>query len=115
MVALPPRRKRDAEGSAAAVASRLVPEAQLQLLLVLSDRDIVDLIDDAVYSKAIRIPLSETRRASYLPPRLPKDSTSQLSALGLRSVRRHPVVNLASTIWRAYQRLGHTNELEWRV
>jgi len=115
ILALPPRRKRDAEGPPTQVASRLGSEAQLQLLLVLSDRVLVGLIDDAVLSRAIRIPLGETRRSSYSPPHLPKDLCSDLSALGVRSVRPGPLVNLTSATWRAYQRRGQTNELEWRV
>jgi len=115
VLALPPRRKRDVDGSAAEVASRLGPETQLQLLLILSDRDLVSLIDEAVFSNAIRIPLAEIRRPLYMPPRLPQEAGSQLSALGLRSARQDPVVNLTFVIWRAYQRLSHINELEWRV
>jgi hypothetical protein len=114
-LALPPRKERDAEGPADQVASRLGPEAQLQLLLTLPDQDLVSLVDDAVCSKAIKVPLGEIRELRYETPRGPKDSGSQLSALGIRSVRRDPVVNLTSAIWRAYTRLGLGNELEWRV
>jgi hypothetical protein len=115
LLALPPRRKRDSEGPATQVASRLEPEAQLQLLLVLSDRALVGLIDDAVFSKAIRIPLGETRNSPHSPPQLPRDLESDLSALGIRSARTTPLVNITSAAWRAYQRRGQTNELEWRV
>jgi hypothetical protein len=115
VLALPPRRKREADGPAKEVASRQTPEAQLQLLLTLSDKDLVGLIDDAVTSRAIRIPLGETRKIQYDVPKHPSDSGSQLSALGIRSVRWDPVVNLTRAIWRAYQLLGLPSELEWHV
>jgi hypothetical protein len=114
-LAMPPRKKREAEGPSSEVASKLAPEAQLQLLLVLPNRELVNLIDEAVRSRRIKIPLGETRRSLYLPPRGPKDTTSQLSALGLRSVKEDPLVNLTSAIWHTYQSAGLTNELEWRV
>ncbi|HXN94043.1 MAG TPA: hypothetical protein VN879_06040 [Candidatus Acidoferrales bacterium] len=115
VLALPPRRKREADGPAKDVASRQSPEAQLQLLLVLPDKDLVGLIDDAVISRAIRIPLGETREVKYNVPMHSGDSDSQLSALGIRSVRWDPVVNLTRAIWRAYQLLGLPSELEWHV
>jgi len=77
ILALSPRRKRDVEGSASEVASRLGPEAQLQLLLALPDLDLVCLIDDAVLSKTVRIPVGEIRELRYRPPQGSKDSGSQ--------------------------------------
>ena len=94
---------------------RLGPEAQLQLLMIIPDVELVSLIDDAVFSKAVRIPLGEIRRISYETPRSTMDSGSELSALGIRSVRPDAFINLVSAIWRAYQRLNLTTELEWRV
>lgn len=111
----PPRRKRDSEGSPAAVARRLPPEAQLQLLLVHTDAELVSLIDESVFSRAIKVPLGETRELTYSPPSMPKDMDSQLSTLGIRSTKQIPAVNLTAAIWRAYQTLGLTSELAWRV
>jgi len=111
----PPRKKRDGEGPARDIASRLAPEARLQLLLVFSDKDLVALIDGAVISRTLRIPLGEVREIDYKTPRHSSDSDSQLSALGIRSVRWQPIVNLTRAIWRAYQNLALTNELSWRV
>jgi hypothetical protein len=115
VVGSPPRQKREAEGSAREIASRLTCEAQLQLLMVLRDVDLVGLIDDVLIAKQIRVPLGEIRELTYGTPRLPKDSGSQISALGIRSTRQNPVVNLTCAIRRVYQRLGHANELAWRV
>lgn len=115
VLALPPRRKGAADGPADQLASRLSAEEQLQVLLILSDRSIVNLIDNAVYSKKVRIPIGETRRCVSSPPMRSLDSNSELLALGLRSVKFEPLVNLISVIRRAYQGLALINELEWRV
>ncbi|MBI1791328.1 MAG: hypothetical protein HYR60_27690 [Acidobacteria bacterium] len=112
---MPPRRKTAGDGPADQLASRLNAEEQLQLLLILPDQSIVELIDNAVYSKRIRIPIGETRHAGSSPPMRPQDSESDLSALGLRSVKFEPLVNLISLIRRTYQCSGLLNELEWRV
>jgi hypothetical protein len=111
----PPRRRREGEGSAIEVAKRLEPEAQLQLLLVLPDHELVNVMDDALLSKAIKIPLGEIREVAYETPRGVEDSGSQLSVMGIRSAKENPVVNLIAAVWKAYQQLGLTNELEWRV
>lgn len=87
----------------------------MQLLLLLPDRTLTSLIDDGVLSKTIKIPLGETRELSYQTDRHASDAGSQLSALGIRSNRLDAAINLTSTVWHAYQRLGLTNELEWRV
>jgi len=115
ILSVQPRSKRDASGPARAVARNTQPEAQLQLLLALSDTEIVGLIDDAVLSRAIKIPLGETREVIYSTPRHTRDLSSELSALGIRSAKQAPAVNLTSAIWRAYQLLGLSSELEWRV
>jgi hypothetical protein len=111
----PPRKKRDGEGPAAEVAARQDPVAQTQLLLMLSNDDLITAIDDSVFSRAIKVPLGETRELQYATPRHESDAGSELSALGMRSVTEDPIVNLTSAIWRAYQNSGLTNELEWRV
>ena len=110
-----PRGKRDGSGPASDVARNTQHEAQLQLLLALSDTEIAGLIDDAVVSRAIRIPLGETRELSYRTPRHNRDLSSELSALGIRSAKQTPAVNLTAAIWRAYQLLALSSELEWRV
>jgi hypothetical protein len=115
VLAAPPRRKRDSEGPAATVAARQSAETQIQLLLVLPDGELIQLIDEVVAHRGIRIPLGEVRKVEYSVPQMPKDRVSQLSALGIRSSRPQPVVNLISSVWRSYQSLGLSSELEWRV
>lgn len=110
-----PRRRRDAEGPAAELASRLDPEAQFQLLMTLPDRVLIDLVDDAAFSRTVRIPAGEIREAVSGSIGHDLDSACALSPLGLRSVSQPPVVNLTSSIWRAYEMLHLHNELEWRV
>lgn len=111
----PPRHKADGTGSPSELAHRLPPEAQLQLLLVLTDQNLINLVDEAVYERRIKVPLGEHRRCHYLPPHRGGDTGSELSSLGLRSIRNDQIVNLTSALWRAYQACGLINELEWRV
>lgn len=115
ILAAPPRKARDADGPADTLSARQSPEAQLQLLLVLPDKDLVSLIDNAVLSRTIKIPLGETREVFGGVVRLHRDSVSELSALGIRSAKRDAIVNLTSAVWRAYQTLGLSTELEWKV
>ena len=77
-----PRSKNLASGSAAQVASRLSEATQLQLLLLLSDRTLVSLIDECVRCETIKVPPNELRKANFSPPTLSAfDSPSQLSFL----------------------------------
>src|SRR5262249_49243839 len=50
-------------------AGTLGPEVQLQLLLLLSDVELAQLVDDAVEDRAIAIPLGQIRRARTSPTR----------------------------------------------
>lgn len=116
VIGLPPRKKATAYGSPEDVANRLSPEEQLQLLLTLTDSELINLIDDCVISGAIQIPAKEVRRARQLPPKLYyADSRSELSALGLRSNFGDPVIALTSLIWDEYEKSGNLNELDWRL
>jgi hypothetical protein len=109
------RKKKDAEGSAAAVASRLKPEEQLQLLLTLGDLELIELIDDAIATKGIRIPLGESRVPKMSYKVWVADADCRASALGVRSARDHEVSHLLTCIWDAYEKAGLQSELEWRV
>jgi hypothetical protein len=44
-----------------------------------------------------------------------EDTGSELSALGIRSTRGNPTINLVSTIWRAYSDKGLLDDLQWRL
>ena len=97
------------------VASYLSPEEQHQLLLVVPDRDLINLIDELVYCREIKIPPSELRRPKTYAYGRSRDTKSELSSLGLRSTGHPPVIELAASIWNTYKRLGAADDLSWRV
>jgi hypothetical protein len=107
--------KGGAEGDPNAVAERLTPEQQLQLMMVLPDETVVSLIDEVVTGGAVRIPIGEIRSGRQSPPHETKDSACELSGLGVRSVLGNQVINLVSTISRTYNEEGDVNELQWRL
>jgi hypothetical protein len=109
------KKKREAEGQAKEVASRLTPEEQLQLLLVLRDRTLIDMIDRAASERSILIPVGEVRSATQRFRLSDRDAHSQLSQLGIRAVRENPAVRLISCVWDAYEQAGLSTELEWRI
>jgi hypothetical protein len=112
----PPRKKRDATGSAQQVAASLSEAEQLQLLLMLRDADLVALVDRCVLNGHIQIPSNELRIAQVRPVRLnPWDSYVELSSFGLRADRRYPLVVLMSAIWRTYESQGLLDELSWKL
>lgn len=115
LISRPPRKKRVATGSVTEVASRISPEGQLQLLLTLSDKKLVELIDEALARKNVVVPIGEKRMIRYRPSRRGLDSDSEVSTLGIRSARDKPILNLLSVIWRSYESAGLMKELEWRV
>lgn len=112
----PPRRKSDGSGPAVDVAERLSPEAQLQLIFLLPDKLLIDLLDTNIDSAILRVPPGEKRTSKIHPPgRGYRDSITEISSLGVRSTRENPTVRLCTEVWRAYERCGLMNELEWRV
>lgn len=111
-----PRRKQDAVGPPGEVAAKLSTEEQLQLLMTLPDRRLVELLDDLTAESTIDIPIGECRKAREAPPRGSNyDSTSELSALGARSYRGNPCVNLVTAVLRASEAENLANELKWRL
>lgn len=97
------------------LASKLSRSACVQLLLTLSNRYLVELIDQAIFSRSIRVPASEVRVARFTPPReSPFDGICELSSLGMRSVVENPNVLLASLLWRAYEGTNLLSDLSWR-
>jgi hypothetical protein len=97
------------------LVSKLSAEEQHQLLLVLPDKQLIEIVDALVSQKTIKIPPSEHRQPKTYAPGWPSDTRTQLSALGLRSNGHPPIVELAAQIWNAYERLGLTDDLAWRV
>jgi hypothetical protein len=85
--------------------------------MVLSDQELINIIDECVMSATVRVPPKEVRRSIERPPSLyPNyDAGSELSSLGLRSINELPIINLASLIWKAYDECDNLNDLDWRI
>ena len=111
-----PRTKESTAGSPEEIAERLAPGEQLQLLALMPDRLLVRLIDDSISEGAICVTLGEVRTPQQAPPPLSyRDSGSEISALGVRSSKGNPVVNLTSLIWRAYAERGAHGSLRFQL
>jgi hypothetical protein len=102
-------------GSPAEVGARLEDASRLQLLLSLSNTELVRLTDHAIVSAGIRVPLYERRSANIRPPRTPEDLSTDISVFGVRSRHRDPLLHTMAVIWRAYESTGHLEELGWRL
>src|SRR5258708_40331267 len=99
----PPRRRKAAEGRPEEVAARVSEGEKLQLLLVLTDADLVRLIDACIYDGGIAIPPSETRRPRLvLRPLRYHDTGSNISCLGIQNRPDAPLTSLSGAIWKAY-------------
>jgi hypothetical protein len=99
-----------------AVAAALTEEQQLQLLLLLPDRNLQELIDRCVYDDRIRIPVHEIRTPRINAPKMSnRDRSCELSSFGLRAKPRLPLAALHTAIWEAYERAGLLDELGWRL
>ena len=80
------RKRKDLDAPAETIAARLSPEEQLQLLMLLTDAQLVETIDDAILKRDLRIPLGEIRYSaqSFV---LSSQNKCELSILGIRSER----------------------------
>ena len=89
--------EKSSAGPAREVAERLTPAEQLQLLLSLPDPELIRLVDKAVYLQAVNVGPGSIRRAKQRPPTMVYgDALSELSALGIRSAKGNPIINLVS-------------------
>ncbi len=98
-----------------ALAEGLTAAEQHQLLLLITDRDLVGYIDELIAKKEILIPPAEMRSKKTYAIDYYRDTASGLSSLGIRS-RAHPaVLELASAVWSTYETLGILDDLLWRL
>lgn len=110
------QKTRDIRGTPEQLVRELSPEEQHQLLLLIKDSDLVDFIDDLIGKKQIHIPASELRVARTYRYGRSSDRTSSMSSLGIRSTSRHIApIELGSSVWNIYERLGLLDDLAWRV
>ncbi len=106
---------RSLRGSPEQVASVLTHEEKHQVLLLLRDEDLVKYIDELVANKEIRVPPAELRRRKTYVYDESRDTMSQLSSLGICSTGHPAIVELAATVWSAYDSLGVSDDLSWRL
>lgn len=111
----PPRKKARGQGEPYAVAESLTAEEQLQLLLVLSDALLIRTIDELTLDAKINVSVGQIRLAHQKPPSLPLSSRSQLSRLGLRSIKENPVTSFIQIVHKAYLENDAIGELVWRL
>lgn len=98
------------------IASGLSDAAQLQLLLVLRDSELVTLIDGAVLARHVVIPPAEVRRPAITPLNLSSEEFySEISSWGVRLAGWSSVVVLETLVWNTYTKLQLVNELDWRL
>lgn len=114
-LAQPPRKKAAALGAPEAIALKLSPEEQLQLLWLLSNADLVSLIDKCVAASSIHLPLAEIRTSRNVPPSANRIPACELSALGTRCTSGEPLLDYWSLLWDAYEGSNRVGELDWRL
>jgi hypothetical protein len=109
------KKKSDSEGTAEQVAMRFNESAQLQLLLLMSDKQLVHNIDNCVALLSIKVPANEVRkgRTGFITLS-DNDSICELSSYGLRSAPDDPLVSLIASIWDAFEQESDLATLAWR-
>jgi len=110
-----PRKSSAGKGPAHKVAQSLAPEEQVQLLLILNDSRLVHLIDELTLSKVINVSLGQIRTARQAPHSLSLSARSELSGLGLRSVKEEAVTNFVHLVKKAYEENDILADLIWRL
>jgi hypothetical protein len=109
-----------AKRSDSEIIASLDPISLVQLLAVLGNAALVNLIDTATRDRVIDIPVSEVRRTRRVAM---TDSSmnlrSEISNLGIRAQPKEPVwmpsLSLVGLIYDAYERLGFTADLDWKL
>ncbi|TMN71556.1 hypothetical protein CWB85_10650 [Pseudoalteromonas sp. S1727] len=115
LISSPPKKKSDGTGKPEEVAERLSAEEQLQLLMTLSDNQLIQYIDELTAANKIKIPIGEIRKAKFYYRGRSGDDICELSSFGIRSRIENPLINLTALIWNAYYSDGITQELEWKL
>jgi hypothetical protein len=111
-----PRAKQAASGTPGEIAARFSADEQLQLLMVVTDREIASYLDDCILNGVFDIPVSESRAPKSRPTQFSfLDTKSELSSLGVRSVQPAPLAFLCSVLWKAYADSDMSDDLAWRL
>lgn len=97
------------------IARKLSAEEQLQLLLILKDELIIRLIDESTAKGLVKVSLGQIRVAKQEVSLSSLSSNCELSRLGLRSIKEHPITTLALLTYKAYSENDSINEMNWRL
>jgi hypothetical protein len=100
--------------SAPKLARSMSCAEQLQVILTLSNSELVNLLDELLWGGTIRLPMSETR-LSRPEPTPSRRAQTEMSSLGVRSVEYNPGAHLVSSVISAYEKSGMGNDLKWRL
>ena len=106
------------KGEPAKIAESIQTDTQLQLLLTLPDDKIKQLVDNLVWKGEIHVPAGEVREVEdekyeFCPT--PFSHSLQLSSLGIRAERKHPVLFLCNLVWNAYVQNNETTDLDLAI
>lgn len=100
------------------LVDELSAEHQLQLLLLLPDGKIKKLLDELVFNGAIDVPTTEVREVDSSKRKIchiSKSNALELSSLGIRTTRHHPILLFSNLVWNAYVKHNELGELDWRL
>jgi hypothetical protein len=87
-----------------------------QLLLQLKDETLIALLDSSVLNGAIRIGRAESRKLRIHPPRgTYRDTGTEISQFGMRSVRGNSTRNLETLVFEAHKTVGLLEKLAWKL
>ena len=111
VLSMAPRKKSLASGPAGAVAARLEPAQQLQLLMCLNEEQLAGEIDEAARIGVLSLGVSEVRR----PRRYIGYGTPELGYRGVRLVVKNPKLALAGVIIDSYEASRSQDDLLWKV
>lgn len=111
VLAMAPRKKSIASGSAKDVAERLTSAQQLQLLMCLDEAQLAQQIDEAARVGVLALGVVEIRR----PRRYIGYGTPELGYRGVRRVVKNPKLALAGVIIDSYEDMRSQDELLWKL
>lgn len=97
------------------IANCLESAEQFQLLLILSDKELISLIENCLDRRMLRIPVGQIREAKHIPNLSSLAATTELSCFGLRSTKNEPSVVLMGMIEQIYINCGRHSDLRWRL
>jgi hypothetical protein len=109
------RERRGLSGNPDIISAALTQEEQHQLILTLTDREILAYIDELIAAQEIIVATAERRVSKTYAFTGPGDKKCEISSLGIRSLLDEPTVEFTARIVKAYNDLGFDEDLSWRL